>query len=238
MVHVSSTEVKYVAEKVLKVGGVDYDAVEEMIPLIETSCSAAGALATYEKAEKRAEEYAADVVKMQERCDAMEGEEKEKETSRIANATKQAKEKEDLAAQAKAYADKCHTAAQAASGKAYVSWPLFVTMVSTQTCTLCQVPMGLTAVLIAQMAHKMGNDTAFVLGYSTIQLNTDAHNPKLDDASRMTKKMFIENNRRSPDLACLADSFVGQLYDEIAGEEIKILDEDDLAAMDGGEVGL
>lgn len=94
----------------------------------------------------------------------------------------------------------------------------------------------LTDTLFAQMAHKMGNDTAFVLGYSTIQLNTDAHNPKLDDATRMTKKMFIANNRRSPDLACLADSFVSELYDEIANAEIKILDEDDLAAMDGGEV--
>jgi hypothetical protein len=88
-----------------------------------------------------------------------------------------------------------------------------------------------------QIAHKSGNDTAFVLGYSTIQLNTDAHNPKLDDAGRMTKKMFLDNNRRSPDLAVLDDAFVGQLYDEIVNEEITLLDENDLAAMNGpGEV--
>ena len=54
------------------------------------------------------------------------------------------------------------------------------------------------------MAHKMGNDTAFVLAYSTIMLNTDAHNPRLTGQSRMTKKEFIEGNRRTPDLGACA----------------------------------
>lgn len=54
------------------------------------------------------------------------------------------------------------------------------------------------------MAHKMGNDTAFVLAYSTIMLNTDAHNPRLTGQARMTKKEFIEGNRRTPDLGTRA----------------------------------
>ena len=54
------------------------------------------------------------------------------------------------------------------------------------------------------MAHKMGNDTAFVLAYSTIMLNTDAHNPRLTGQARMTKKEFIEGNRRTPDLGTCA----------------------------------
>jgi Sec7-like guanine-nucleotide exchange factor len=41
-------------------------------------------------------------------------------------------------------------------------------------------------------------DTAFVLAYSIIMLNTDAHNPRLTGQSRMSKADFIESNRRTP----------------------------------------
>ena len=54
----------------------------------------------------------------------------------------------------------------------------------------------------------MGVDTAFVLAYSTIQLNTDAHSPKLE--TRMSKEQFITNNRMAPDLANLSDDVVSQ----------------------------
>ena len=48
---------------------------------------------------------------------------------------------------------------------------------------------------LTMMAHKMGNDTAFVLAYSTIMLNTDAHNPRLTGQARMSKAAFISSNR-------------------------------------------
>jgi hypothetical protein len=204
MVHISVGEVRHVAEGVLGIADLDYGEIEGVLPLVQQSCSAASALAVAEKAQQRAEEYAADVVKMEAQLGGLEaGDEKTALGSRLENSRRQAAEKAAIASEAQAEADATRGDAEAAADRAYVAWPVFITM----------------------MAHKMGNDTAFVLAYSTIQLNTDAHNPKLDDAGRMTKKMFIANNRRSPDLAMLDDSFVGQLYDEIVGEEIKFLDE-------------
>ena len=64
--------------------------------------------------------------------------------------------------------------------------------------------------------------TAFVLAYSTIMLNTDAHNPRLTGQARMSKEKFIESNRRTPDLAPLTDDFFSELYDEILVNEIKM----------------
>lgn len=75
---------------------------------------------------------------------------------------------------------------------------------------------------LTMMAHKMGNDTAFVLAYSAIMLNTDAHNPRLTGQARMSKAVFIESNRRTPDLANLTDMFMGGVYDEIVQKEIEI----------------
>jgi Ca2+-binding EF-hand superfamily protein len=204
MVHITMSEVKFVAETVLQISDLDYVAVEKSMPLVEQSCSAAATIAIAEKAENRAAEYQSDVEKMEAQLAEMdEGEERTKFSSRVENNKKQAQEKAAAAVTARETAKQAQSAAEEVAGAAFVSWPMFVTM----------------------LAHKMGNDTAFVLAYSTIQLNTDAHNPKLDDAGRMTKKMFLENNRHSPDLAVLDDDFVGQLYDEIVKDEIKILDE-------------
>jgi len=85
---------------------------------------------------------------------------------------------------------------------------------------------------LTMMAHKMGNDTAFVLAYSTIMLNTDAHNPRLTGQARMSKATFIESCRRTPDLATLSDMFMGGVYDEIVQQEIEIdVGEEAAAAM-------
>ena len=75
---------------------------------------------------------------------------------------------------------------------------------------------------LVMMAFKMGWDTAFVLSYGIIQLNTDAHSSKLEGMKRMTRDQFIENNRRSPDLATLPTEYLGVLYDEIVSNEIKM----------------
>jgi type IV secretory pathway TrbL component len=130
MVHIKSAEVKYVAETVLGISGIDYAEVERIIPLIEQSCSAAGAMAISEKADSRSQEYQNDVVKMEAQLAEMpDGDDKTKFASRLENNRKQANEKIAAAATAKTNAALAAKAAEEASGVAFVSWPLFVTMV-------------------------------------------------------------------------------------------------------------
>jgi hypothetical protein len=90
---------------------------------------------------------------------------------------------------------------------------------------------------LTMIAFKAGFDCAFVLAYTTIMLNTDAHNPRLKGQKRLTCAQFIENNRRSPDLATISDEYFAQLYDEIKMNEIKMNDDDvaDAADVDGGQ---
>ncbi|KAG6873306.1 hypothetical protein C0995_000459 [Termitomyces sp. Mi166 len=66
-------------------------------------------------------------------------------------------------------------------------------------------------------------DTAYVLAYSTIMLNTDAHNPQVKH--RMTKADFIKNNRGINDNSDLPEEFLSNVYDDIVSNEIKMKDE-------------
>jgi len=98
---------------------------------------------------------------------------------------------------------------------------------------------------LVTMGLKTGWDSAFVLAYAAIQLNTDAHNPRLEGKQkRMSKKEFIGNNRRSPDLALLSDEYLSGLYDEIGGKEIKMIkqrlpgEEEDGGGGGGGDKAL
>lgn len=63
-------------------------------------------------------------------------------------------------------------------------------------------------------------DTAYVLAYSVIMLNTDAHNSTVKD--KMTKADFIRNNRGIDDGKDLPEEFLGVLYDQIVKNEIKM----------------
>ncbi|XP_022989285.1 brefeldin A-inhibited guanine nucleotide-exchange protein 1-like [Cucurbita maxima] len=63
-------------------------------------------------------------------------------------------------------------------------------------------------------------DTAYVLAYSVIMLNTDAHNNMVKD--KMTKADFIRNNRGIDDGKDLPDEYLGALYDQIVRNEIKM----------------
>ncbi|KAK7320830.1 hypothetical protein VNO77_30669 [Canavalia gladiata] len=63
-------------------------------------------------------------------------------------------------------------------------------------------------------------DTAYVLAYSVIMLNTDAHNSMVKD--KMTKADFIRNNRGIDDGKDLAEEYLGALYDQIIKNEIKM----------------
>ncbi|XP_071700896.1 brefeldin A-inhibited guanine nucleotide-exchange protein 1 isoform X2 [Rutidosis leptorrhynchoides] len=63
-------------------------------------------------------------------------------------------------------------------------------------------------------------DTAYVLAYSVIMLNTDAHNSMVKD--KMSKTDFVRNNRGIDDGKDLAEDYLGALYDQIVKNEIKM----------------
>ncbi|KAI3745301.1 hypothetical protein L1987_58412 [Smallanthus sonchifolius] len=63
-------------------------------------------------------------------------------------------------------------------------------------------------------------DTAYVLAYSVIMLNTDAHNNMVKD--KMSKADFIRNNRGIDDGKDLPEENLGALYDQIVKNEIKM----------------
>ena len=67
-------------------------------------------------------------------------------------------------------------------------------------------------------------DTAYILAFSVIMLNTDAHNKNMKQ-KRMTKAEFVKNNRGINDGNNLPEDFLGEVYDEIQVNEIKMKDE-------------
>jgi len=67
-------------------------------------------------------------------------------------------------------------------------------------------------------------DAAYVLAFSTIMLNTDAHNPAIRKQNKMTKVQFIGNNRGINEGADLPADFLSALYDRIIEDEIKLDD--------------
>ncbi|VDN58317.1 unnamed protein product [Dracunculus medinensis] len=63
-------------------------------------------------------------------------------------------------------------------------------------------------------------DTAYVLAYSIIMLTTDLHSPQV--RSKMTKDQYIAMNRGINDQSDLPRQYLSDIYDEIAGNEIKM----------------
>jgi len=72
-------------------------------------------------------------------------------------------------------------------------------------------------------------DTAYILAYSVIMLNTDAHSPQVKE--RMTKQDFIKNNRGINDGSDLPEDYLLEIYDEIYNNEIVLKDEQDAALL-------
>ncbi|OAX41346.1 hypothetical protein K503DRAFT_863932 [Rhizopogon vinicolor AM-OR11-026] len=70
-------------------------------------------------------------------------------------------------------------------------------------------------------------DAAYILAYSIILLNTDAHSPQIKN--RMTKAGFIKNNRGINDGESLPEEFLNAIFDDIQGNEIRMKDEVDAA---------
>ncbi|KAJ5080856.1 hypothetical protein N7456_013566 [Penicillium angulare] len=75
-------------------------------------------------------------------------------------------------------------------------------------------------------------DTAYVLAYSVILLNTDLHSAKMK-GRRMNKEEFIKNNRGINDNQDLPAEYLLAIYDEIASNEI-VLDTEREHAADIG----
>ena len=72
-------------------------------------------------------------------------------------------------------------------------------------------------------------DTAYVLAYSVIMLNTDQHSVKLK-GKRMTLEDFVKNNSGINDNANLPEELLRGIYDEIAHNEIVLNTERESAA--------
>ncbi|KAH9844154.1 uncharacterized protein C8Q71DRAFT_819716 [Rhodofomes roseus] len=66
-------------------------------------------------------------------------------------------------------------------------------------------------------------DAAYILAYSVILLNTDAHSPQVK--RRMSLADFIKNNRGINDDADLPEEFLSAIYDDIVSNEIRMKDE-------------
>ncbi|KAL8718011.1 MAG: hypothetical protein Q9225_004813 [Loekoesia sp. 1 TL-2023] len=75
-------------------------------------------------------------------------------------------------------------------------------------------------------------DTAYVLAYSVILLNTDQHSSKMK-SKRMTVDDFIKNNRGINDNSNLPDEYLSSIFDEIAQNEIVLNTEQEHAAALG-----
>jgi brefeldin A-inhibited guanine nucleotide-exchange protein len=72
-------------------------------------------------------------------------------------------------------------------------------------------------------------DTAYVLAYSVIMLNTDQHSSKMK-GRRMTVEEFIKNNRGINDGQDLPPEYLSGIFDEIASNEIVLNSEREHAA--------
>ena len=67
-------------------------------------------------------------------------------------------------------------------------------------------------------------DTAYVLAYSVVMLNTDAHNPQVK--VKMTKADFIRNNRGINEGGDLPEEYLAAIYGAITTDEIRMKDEE------------
>ncbi|GMI02718.1 hypothetical protein TrLO_g6866 [Triparma laevis f. longispina] len=65
-------------------------------------------------------------------------------------------------------------------------------------------------------------DGVFVMAFSIIMLNTDLHNPNMEDEKRMTVEQFVRNNRGIDGGGDLDRKFLVGLYHDIKGEEIQV----------------
>ncbi|KYQ88885.1 pleckstrin (PH) domain-containing protein [Tieghemostelium lacteum] len=67
------------------------------------------------------------------------------------------------------------------------------------------------------------SDTAYILAFSLIILNTDAHNPAIKN--KMAKKAFVQNNTGFKGKKDLPIEYLEKLYDRIQNNELKMVND-------------
>lgn len=63
------------------------------------------------------------------------------------------------------------------------------------------------------------SDTPFILSYSLLMLNTDAHSKMVQSKDRMTRNQFIENNSRV--CKTLTREYLGKMYDNVVNQKFE-----------------
>jgi brefeldin A-inhibited guanine nucleotide-exchange protein len=76
-------------------------------------------------------------------------------------------------------------------------------------------------------------DTAFILAFSIIMLNTDLHNPAIKEERRMTKEGFIRNNRGICDGQDLPEELLSSIFDRIKVDPISLKEDDEARERTG-----
>mmetsp|Transcript_4893 Transcript_4893/g.9331 ORF Transcript_4893/g.9331 Transcript_4893/m.9331 type:complete len:2158 (+) Transcript_4893:121-6594(+) len=70
-------------------------------------------------------------------------------------------------------------------------------------------------------------DSAFILAFSVIMLNTDLHNPAIKEERRMTKSGFLRNNRGICDGQDLPEELLSDIFDRIKSNPISLKEDDE-----------
>ncbi|CCI47299.1 unnamed protein product [Albugo candida] len=73
-------------------------------------------------------------------------------------------------------------------------------------------------------------DTAFILSFSIIMLQTDLHNPSVVEEKKMDKASFIRNNRGINNGQDLPEEYLGGIYDRIKALPISLKEDDEFRA--------
>ncbi|KAG3093438.1 hypothetical protein PI124_g16700 [Phytophthora idaei] len=77
-------------------------------------------------------------------------------------------------------------------------------------------------------------DTAFILAFSIIMLQTDLHNPSIAEEKKMDKSGFLRNNRGINDGKDLPEDYMGAIFDRIKATPISLKEDDDFRVRRGG----
>jgi len=70
-------------------------------------------------------------------------------------------------------------------------------------------------------------DTAFILGFSVIMLNTDLHNPSIKPERRMTIESFIRNNKGIADGSDLPEEYLAGIFNRIKENPFSLKEDDE-----------
>jgi hypothetical protein len=85
-----------------------------------------------------------------------------------------------------------------------------------------------------ELPFQGGEDTAFVLSFSLIMLNTDLHSDRIADDRRMTFPQFLTNNRDIDAGGPLPEPFMRHLFLSLQKREIELRAADSVVGAAGG----